>query len=63
MIGCVFIVRFLSSDPSQTSHIASIWSTTQAIDNARLETEKEAFAKLIDDFVIVWNGILKEYKK
>jgi len=44
-----------------TSHIASTWSKEQAIDNARLETEKEAFSKLIDEFGKTWNGVLKEY--
>ena len=47
----------------KTTHIASIWSTTQAIDNARLETEKESFNKLVNEFPDVWEGILKEYKK
>lgn len=47
----------------KTSHIATTWSTTQAIDNARLETEKESFNKLINAFPDVWLGILKEYKK
>jgi len=47
----------------KTSHIASMWSTTQAIDNARIETEKESFNKLINEFSDVWSGILKEYNK
>jgi hypothetical protein len=45
------------------SHLASTWSEEQAIDNARLETEKEAFSKLIDEFVQTWDGVLKEYAK
>lgn len=53
----------MAEQTHKTSHIASMWSTTQAIDNARLETEKASFSKLIDEFPDVWNGILKEYKK
>ena len=44
-----------------TSHIASLWSKEQAIDNARLETEKVAFVRLIDRFAETWGGVLKEY--
>ncbi len=46
----------------ESSHIANTWSKSQAIDNARLETEKEAFAKMVDQFVETWDGILSEYK-
>ena len=53
----------MAEQTHKTSHIASMWSTTQAIDNARLETEKESFNKLINEFPDVWIGILKEYKK
>jgi hypothetical protein len=53
----------LSEASHTSSHIASTWSKSQAIDNARLETEKKAFSKLIDQFTATWNGILKEYKK
>lgn len=44
-----------------TSHVASKWSRQQAIDNARLETEKEAFSKLVDELCAAWTGILREY--
>ena len=47
----------------KTTQLASIWSTTQAIDNSRLETEKGAFNRLVNEFPDVWDGILKEYKK
>lgn len=53
----------LAEGTHTTSHIASTWSKSQAIDNARLETEKEAFSKLIDEFTITWDGVLREYKK
>ena len=43
------------------AHLASTWSKEQVIDNARLETEKEAFSKLMDEFVQTWDGVLKEY--
>jgi len=44
-----------------TSHIASTWSREQAIDNARLETEKEAFSELVDELCQLWPGVVKEY--
>lgn len=66
--GVVFDVRTgyvygMAEETHKTSHITSMWHTTQAIDNARLETEKESFSKLINEFPDVWSGILKEYKK
>ena len=53
----------MAEQSHKTSHIASMWSTRQAIDNARLETEKASFDKLVDGFSDVWTGIVKEYKK
>jgi hypothetical protein len=53
----------MAEQTHKTSHKASMWSTAQAIDNARLETEKKSFDKLINEFSDVWIGILKEYKK
>jgi len=44
-----------------TDHLASTWSKEQVIDNARLETEKEAFAKLVDQFAQMWESLLAEY--
>jgi len=44
-----------------TDHLASTWSKEKVIDNARLETEKEAFSQLIDQFCQLWPNILKEY--
>jgi len=46
---------------NQTSHLASTWSKQDVVDSARLETEKAAFAKLVEQFAQVWEGVLKEY--
>jgi hypothetical protein len=51
----------LAEASSKTSHIASTWSTEQVVDNARVETEKEAFTALVDAFARTWDGVLKEY--
>ena len=45
-----------------TPHLASVWTQSRIIDEARLDNEKEAFSKLVDQFEITWKGVLKEYK-
>lgn len=46
-----------------TSVIANTWSTDEAVENTRIETETKAFGKLIDMFAETWNEVLKEYDK
>jgi hypothetical protein len=51
----------LTEATSTTSHLASTWSKQQAVDNARLETEKQAFSSLVDNFCNLWPEIVKQY--
>lgn len=51
----------LAEASDTTSHIASTWSTEQVVDNARVETEKTAFTRLVNAFTETWDGVLKEY--
>lgn len=51
----------LAEATSRTSHLAGTWTTQDVIDNARLDTEKDAFAKLVDQFALTWAGVCKEY--
>lgn len=37
---------------------SSAWSTRQAIDDARLATEKVAFQKLVDEVETMWPGLV-----
>ena len=37
---------------------ATIWSTEQAIDTARLKAEKNAFNAFVGEFENLWNGVL-----
>ena len=46
-----------------TSVIANTWSTGNAVDTTRIETEGKAFEKLVDEFATTWSEILKEYDK
>jgi hypothetical protein len=46
-----------------TSHLANTWNKEQAVDNARLRTEKAAFSKLADNLASTWKGIANEYSR
>ncbi len=41
--------------------MATTWTTKQAVDNARLKTEKIAFGKLVDELGATWKGIVQQY--
>jgi hypothetical protein len=45
----------------KSDHIASSWTQEKVVDNARLDTEQQAFAKLIENICQLWPDILKEY--
>jgi hypothetical protein len=51
----------LAEATHKTDHIATTWSKPQVIENARLDTELEAFSRLVDQFCRTWPDILKEY--
>ena len=53
----------LAESTCQESRIASVWSTQQAIDSTRLETEKKAFAKMLGEFDKAWKQTLDEYDR
>ena len=40
--------------------LATAWSSRESADRARQETEKRAFAKLVDEFVETWPTIVKK---
>lgn len=43
------------------SQRATIWSTEQAIESARLEAEAAAFGSFVDEFGDLWGGVVKTY--
>ncbi len=51
----------LAESTDKESRIASVWSTQQAIDGTRLETEKKAFVKMLGEFDKAWEQTLDEY--
>ncbi len=64
--GVLFDVRtshvYGLAEASHTrQELASRWSKQQAIDNARLDTEKEAFAKFVTAFAETWTGVVRQY--
>ena len=64
--GVLFDVRtshvYGLAEASHTrQELANRWSKQQAIDNARLDTEKEAFAKFVAAFGQTWAGVVKQY--
>jgi len=44
-----------------SSHLASSWSEEQAVDKARLETERESFAKFVESTATTWKAMLKDH--
>lgn len=42
---------------------ASAWGSAEAADESRRQTEREAFAKLVDDFVNSWPKVLARHEK
>jgi hypothetical protein len=40
---------------------ATVWSSDAAIDSSRLQAETEAFHGMLDQFVILWQGVVKQY--
>jgi hypothetical protein len=55
-----FIYGALESTATEEQR-ATFWSSKEAIENARLKTEAEAFQKLVGEFDGLWNGIIKEH--
>lgn len=51
----------LSEASAMESKNTSVWSTSDAVDDLRVETEKNAFQKLIPEIEKTWNGIVLQY--
>jgi hypothetical protein len=51
----------LSEATSKETKNASVWSTSSAVDDMRLTTEKEAFQKLLPEIEKTWAGIVSQY--
>ncbi|MCU7842224.1 MAG: hypothetical protein KZQ93_00130 [Candidatus Thiodiazotropha sp. (ex Monitilora ramsayi)] len=53
----------LSEATAKESKSASVWSTSDAVDDMRLSTERAAFTKLIPEIEKTWSGIVSQYAK
>ncbi|MCG8426296.1 MAG: hypothetical protein MI754_02930 [Chromatiales bacterium] len=51
----------LSEATAKDSKYASVWSTSDAVDDLRVSTEKEAFKKLLPEIEKTWSGIVSQY--
>lgn len=51
----------LSEATARESKNASVWSTTDAVDDLRVITEKAAFQKLLPEIEKTWSGIVLQY--
>ena len=40
---------------------ASVWSTSDAVDDLRVTTEKQGFQKLLPEIEKTWSGIIEQY--
>ena len=43
----------------RSTQLASAWTSTSAVDDARRRTETKAFDKLVDDLEKVWGGVVR----
>lgn len=46
---------------AQETKSASVWSTSDAVDDLRVATEKAAFQKLLPEIEKTWSGIIAQY--
>ena len=51
----------LSEATARESKNASVWSTSSAVDDMRVTTEKAAFQKLLPEIEKTWSGIVAQY--
>lgn len=51
----------LSEATAQERKNASVWSTSDVVDDLRLSTEKAAFQKLLPEIEKTWTGIIAQY--
>jgi hypothetical protein len=51
----------LSEATARESKNASVWSTSSAVDDMRVTTEKSAFQKLLPQIEKTWSGIVAQY--
>ena len=51
----------LSEATSKESKNASVWSTSSAVDDLRISTEKDAFQKLLPEIEKTWLNIVSQY--
>lgn len=48
---------------AKTSQLANHWTSDEAVDQARRRVEREAFAKLVDQFEGAWTRVVAEYAR
>ena len=51
----------LSEATAKESKNASVWSTSDAVDDMRVTTERAAFQKLLPEIEKTWSGIVEQY--
>ncbi|MFB2802484.1 hypothetical protein [Shewanella seohaensis] len=51
----------LAESTAKESRNASVWSTSDAVDDLRRVTEKQAFLQLIPEIEKTWAGVIAEY--
>ena len=43
--------------------IASAWTASKAVEEARKRAERKAFEKLLDEFTLTWKNIVEKYAR
>jgi len=53
----------LTETSAQKNKKASVWGSSDAVDELRIETEKEAFRLLVDELEKTWESMIRTYSK
>lgn len=51
----------LAESTAQATEMASVWSTRSAVDETRVKAERQAFAKLVEEFKTMWKGVVETH--
>jgi hypothetical protein len=46
---------------AKEKQIASVWTSSDAVDETRIKAETKAFSQMLDEFAVTWKGIVEQY--
>lgn len=51
----------VAESTAKEKQIASIWTSSDAVDETRIKAETKAFEQMLDEFAVTWKGIVEQY--